>query len=203
MMATTHAIAGAALGTLVAFAAPEYAVTAPVAGFVGGLFPDLDLYAGHRKTLHYPVYFSTGAALSLAAAAVLQTPLSVAAAVFLLAAAVHSVMDAFGGGLELRPWHGTSERAVYDHARGRWIAPRRGIRYDGAPEDLALACALALPSLLAGTGRVPALVAGALALSAVYVALRKPLVDVAERLVALAPDPLLRYVPERFVSDLA
>jgi len=39
-------------------------------------------------------------------------------------AAVHSVADMYGGGLELRPG-GNSDRAVYDHYRGTWIAPRQ------------------------------------------------------------------------------
>lgn len=203
MMATTHALAGMTLATVALFVAPEHASAAVIAGAAGGVFPDLDLYSEHRKTLHFPVYYAGAALVAAGAALAWPGTTTVIAVVFLLSAALHSMMDAFGGGLELRPWLGVSDRAVYDHARGRWIAPRRWVRYDGAPEDLALAAALALPPLFVFEGIVPSLVAGALAVSAVYVLLRKRLVDAAERVVAATPPLVLRYVPDRFVEDVA
>ena len=98
MMATTHALVGVLLGSASLFVAPELAPVAVFAGFAGGVFPDFDLYSGHRKTLHYPVYFSIAAAAALAIAAVAPNPWTFGVAFFLLAAAVHSVSDAFGGG---------------------------------------------------------------------------------------------------------
>src|SRR6056297_545185 len=68
--------------------------------------------------------------------------------------ALHAASDALGGGLELKPWRATSERAVYDHFRGRWIRPRRWVRYDGAPEDLAFAGILAGSLLLYAEGAI-------------------------------------------------
>ncbi|WP_435076861.1 hypothetical protein [Halococcus sp. AFM35] len=121
-MATTHALAGVALAALVA---SEQAGVALPAGFVGGLFPDLDLYVGHRKTLHFPVYYWPLALAGGVLVAIGTGPATVGLACFLLAAALHSTMDAFGGGLELRPWEATSERAVYNHYTGRWHRPRR------------------------------------------------------------------------------
>jgi hypothetical protein len=172
-----------------------------LAAAFGGLFPDLDLYAGHRKTLHFPVYYSAGAVLAGAGAAVVPTSLTVAVALFLAAAALHSVMDAAGGGLELKPWLGTSDRAVYSHFHGRWVAPRRWVRYDGAPEDLVLAVWFAVPSILVLDGTLERVVWLALAVSVVYVLLRKPLVTIAERLVAALPTSVVHRLPERFVRD--
>lgn len=212
MMATTHALAGVAVAVVSLYVAPEQADVAVLAAFTGGLFPDADLYAGHRKTLHYPVYYSLAAIPAVALATVVPTTATVAVAFFLVAAALHSVMDAFGGGLELRPWLGVSERAVYDHFRGQWIRPRRWIRYDGAPEDLALAGLLALPgfALFGDTVVQPlhlglsvqALLLGVLGVSAVYALLRKPMVAVAEWLVGRLPARLLAVVPDRFTADL-
>lgn len=202
MMATTHALTGVAIAALVAFVSPEVSLVAVGAAAAGGVFPDLDLYAGHRRTLHYPVYFSVGAVLATGIAILTPTTLTVAGALFLVAAAVHSAMDAFGGGLELRPWLGTSDRAVYSHFHGRWIAPRRWIRYDGAPEDLGLASVMAFPALLAFDGPVLAGVVALLAVSAGYVLVRKPMVRVAEWLVGRLPDATREFVPERFVEDL-
>jgi hypothetical protein len=201
MMATTHALAGAVLGTLVFLVAPEVGIVPVAAAALGGLFPDFDLYAGHRKTLHYPVYFSVAAVPATVLAFAVPTVASLSAALFLLAAATHSVMDAFGGGLELKPWEATSERAVYDHFRGRWVPPKRWVRYDGAPEDLLLAVALAVPPVVVFDGPVEIGVGVALAVSATYALLRKPMVVAAERVVAVLPVTLLSYVPDRFVED--
>ena len=202
MMATTHALAGVALGTAVWALVPEAGIIPVLAAALGGLFPDFDLYAGHRKTLHFPVYFSALAVPALAVAAVNPTTTSLAVALFLAAAAVHSASDVLGGGLELKPWLGTSDRAVYDHWNGRWLKPKRLIRYDGSPEDLALTLVLAVPPVVVFDGIVELLVIGAVAISGVYVLLRKPMVVAAERLVAAMPDHVLDHVPERFVRDL-
>jgi hypothetical protein len=201
MMATTHALAGLVLAALVATATGDLGMLPVAAAALGGLFPDFDLYAGHRKTLHFPVYFSLMAGVAALVAAASWTPVTAAVALFFGAAALHSVSDMFGGGLELKPWLGTSDRAVYDHFRGKWIAPRRWIRYDGAPEDLAVAMALAVPGVLVFDGVVELGIVAAIAVSGVYVLLRKPMVIVAERLVEALPATVLGYVPRRFVED--
>lgn len=200
MMLPTHALAGALLALPVALAAPDAASAVLGAGFLGGVVPDLDMYAGHRRTLHYPVYYSA-AALPVGAATVLAPTLPTAAlTAFLLAAAAHSVADVFGGGLELRPWEATSTRAVYDHYHGRWIAPRRWIGYDGSPADLALATFLAVPLLLVVGIRLRWLVAGTLAVAVAYVAVRRTLPVVAERLVATLPAWATTRLPARYRS---
>jgi len=106
-MLPTHVLGGMLLAAPLVRVAPELAPIGFVAGFLGGLFPDLDMYVGHRKTLHFPVYYSAFAALALFAALAVPSAATVGAALFLLGAAVHSVADMYGGGLELRPWGGT------------------------------------------------------------------------------------------------
>lgn len=202
MMATTHALAGVLLAVVVEAVAPGFGTLPLVAAAVGGIFPDLDLAAVHRRTLHFPVYYTLAAAVAAAVAVALPGPPTVAAALFLAAAALHAVADAFGGGLELRPWAGTSDRAVYDHYRGRWHPPRRLVRYDGAPEDLLLAAALAVPSALALAGTARGAVLAAVGVSAVYALLRKPLVDAGEALVAALPPRVVAALPSSLVGDL-
>lgn len=203
MMATTHVLAGLAIAALASIVAPEATLHVAVAGALGGLVPDLDLYAGHRRTLHFPVYGPIIAILGLLVAVLAPSTFTIAAAVFLLAFAVHSISDLFGGGLELRPWEGTSNRAVYSHYHGKWWAPRRFVRYDGAPEDLVVAGVLAIPGLLVFDGQIDLVIGGILAISAGYVLVRKPMVRIAEWLVARIPAPVLDYVPKRFIDDLA
>jgi hypothetical protein len=198
MMATTHALVGALVGATALVLAPAHATTAMLAGLAGGLAPDLDVYADHRRTLHYPVFLPLVALPAVGLAALVPSAPTVALAVALAAGAVHSVMDAAGGGLELRPWERTSTRAVYDHHRGVWIRPRRWIRYDGAPEDLLLAAAVGGPLLLVTEGLVAGLVALALGVSLLYVLVRRNLVELVEAGIERLPRPALRLLPRRF-----
>jgi hypothetical protein len=204
MMATTHALAGVALAAAAGAVAPELGLLPVAVAALGGAFPDLDMYAGHRRTLHFPVYYAVAAVPAAVVALVAPGPAAAAVALFLAAAALHSASDALGGGLELRPWEATSDRAVYSHYHGRWLPPRRVVRYDGAPEDLALAAVLAVPAVVVfgPTGPVATGVAAALATSAVYVAIRKPMVVAAERLVSALPEGVRARLPARFVEDL-
>ncbi|ELY58994.1 hypothetical protein C493_06095 [Natronolimnohabitans innermongolicus JCM 12255] len=201
-MLPTHALGGMVLALPFAVVAPEYASVALVAGFVGGIFPDLDLYFGHRKTLHYPVYYSGFAAVAAAVAVVAPSVATVGVALFLLGAALHCLTDILGSGLELRPWEGTSERAVYDHYRDTWIPPRQLIRYDGSPADLFLSGLLAAPLLYALEGPFQWTVIAAVAVAVVYTALRRVLADLAVVVVRVLPPTVRPYVPERYLEDL-
>lgn len=202
MMATTHVLAALAVASAVATISPEFGAVAAVAAVLGGVAPDLDLYAGHRKTLHYPVYLPITAALAVPVAVIAPSTVTVGLAVFLLAAGLHSAMDAWGGGLELKPWRETSEKAVFSHYHGGWIAPRRLVRYDGAPEDLLLGVILAVPVVVVFSTSVDWFVGGVLAVSAVYVLLRKPMVAFGEWAVERLPARVLRRIPDPVVGDL-
>lgn len=206
MMLPTHALTGMALALPVVYAFPEVGGIALVAGFVGGAFPDLDLYVGHRRTLHFPVYYSVLGVAAVPLAMLNPTALTVVTTVFLLGAAVHSAADSLGGGLELRPWEGTSDRAVYDHFRNRWIPPRRWVRYDGAPEDLLLALAIATPLLLLLDGPVTGIVLSSVAIAVGYALVRRRLPTVADLVVAgvlvpKVPEKALAYVPRRYLQQ--
>jgi hypothetical protein len=194
---------GLAIALPVSLAFPEFASLFLFSGLFGGVFPDLDLYIGHRKTLHFPVYYSVLSGVVLPAAVLVRTPWIIAVTVGLVAAAVHSGMDIFGGGLELRPWEANSERAVYNHFHNHWIAPRRWIRYDGAPEDFLLSLSIAGPLLVVFDGQFRWIVIGALTVSIGYVVLRRRLATAVETLVdsfltRLLPDRLVAHLPARY-----
>lgn len=177
MMATTHVFAGLAVVAPVAYLEPALAVPLAVGGIVGGLAPDVDLVCEHRRTFHFPVSGGLLALPTLAIAVLAPSTLTAGVAAFALTAWLHAASDALGGGPEMDPWNASTERAVYDHVRGTWIRPRRWIRYDGAPEDAALAAVLAIPALLVFEGRIRTLVAGGVALSLGYALLRRRLVE--------------------------
>ena len=184
MMTTTHALFGALVGATTATFAPDLAPAAVVAGFAGGALPDADLLWTHRRSTHFPVWGTVAAVAAVAAAALVGTPAAVLVAVFAVAAAAHCLMDVFGGGVELRPWEATSERGVYNHAGSYWVRPRRWVRYAGAPEDFLLAAGFALPALLATGGRLRGGLLAVLAVSGLFVAVRRRLTGVTERLLA-------------------
>ncbi|RKD97187.1 metal-dependent hydrolase [Halopiger aswanensis] len=182
MMATTHALMGVAL---VALVFPEVGA-APTAGvllaaFVGGIVPDLDMGAAHRKTLHFPVCLPLAAAFVggglLASGATGSLALGLFA--FLLSAALHSAIDVFGGGVEPEPWKRTSNKAVYNHVLGRWHRPKRWVRYAGAPEDFLLAavCGTVAIRAAATTPEIDRLLLGTLAFSAAFTLVRKRIPD--------------------------
>ncbi len=197
-MLPTHVIAGMLLAAPLVWIAPEFATVGFAAGALGGLFPDLDMYTGHRKTLHYPVYYSVLAVVALLVAVVAPSTVTVGAALFLLGAALHSFSDVYGGGLELRPWEGTSDRAVYDHYRRRWIAPRGRIPYDGSYQDLALATGLSLPLLYLVDGTLRQVVIASLLVAIVYTVLRRYLAELTARIIPLLPPALTPHLPERY-----
>jgi hypothetical protein len=64
MMLTTHAVIGAFLAVSVSFVAPSVAPVAIVAGFIGGAFPDTDILAIHRRTLHFPQHYGYATAVA-------------------------------------------------------------------------------------------------------------------------------------------
>jgi hypothetical protein len=187
-----------ALAAVLAALVPGLAPVALVGGFLGGVLPDLDLYVGHRRTLHYPVYFAAGAVVAVPLALAVPTPATVALAAVVLGAGGHCLADVFGGGLELRPWEATADRAVYDHHNDRWLRARRWVRYDGAPEDLALSGTLAVGLFGVVDGPLRTVVAGTLAVAVGYAAVRRLLPAVAETLVARLPPTLRPHVPDRY-----
>lgn len=176
MMATTHGFTGLAVAAGVAVVTPELAVPAAVGGIVGGLVPDIDVLGIHRKSLHFPVYYTVAAALACAIAIAVPTAGTVALAVALVGAAVHCLSDIVGGIPAPDPWAvDSADKAVYLHPQGRWIRPRRWVRYDGAPEDFFLGAALAVPGLVVFAGPIRWLAVLGLLVSAVYTVLRRPI----------------------------
>jgi len=179
----------------VARVVPELAPAALAGAAVGSVLPDLDVYAGHRRTLHYPVYYPIAAVPAGLLALAVPASLSVALALFLVAAALHCRMDELGGSLELRPWAERSDRGVYDHHSDEWRPPRRWISYDGSPGDLAATGLLAIPLLLTTDGPVRWLVIAALLVGIAYATLRKRVADAMDWLAERAPSTVRSSLP--------
>lgn len=178
MMGVTHALIGLLIGGSAAYLFPSYFIPAALASLAGGLFPDLDLVFEHRKTLHFPIIYTVLALFSGVLATLHTASWSVLVFYFIISAAVHSWLDILGGGLEERPWIPSSDKAVYSHVLDRWFAPRRWIRYDGAPEDLLLSILIAVPLYFYYTDElIRGLIIALLVIGTVYVLVRKRIVD--------------------------
>lgn len=179
MMTTTHAAVGLLVAIGVAGIEPGFGAPVALAAYAGSGFPDVDVFVGtHRRTLHYPVWYWV-AFLPVAGVAVVSPSVAtVSAAVFVGCAALHSSSDVLGGGLGAKPWIEDDERGVYSHYHGRWLRPRRVIRWDGAPEDLVAAVVLSVPALAYFDGVVWYVAVVGVATSVVYTGLRKRLPDI-------------------------
>lgn len=199
-MLPTHALVGMVLALPFTLIAPDVATHALLAGFLGGILPDLDLYNSHRNSLHFPVYYTLFAVPAVLAALVIRGPVTVPAAVFLLGAAVHCLMDTLGGGLELRPWEETSNRAVYNHYSDRWIRPRRWVQYDGAPADFAASAVLGTVLFTVVGGPFRVVVAGTVLVAGIYSVVRRTLPAVATGIVSLLPSTVHPLLPARYLD---
>ncbi|SDQ09587.1 hypothetical protein [Halopelagius longus] len=193
-MAMTHVAVGLALAAPVALVAPDLAPAALAGSLAGGVFPDLDMVVGeHRRTLHVAEAYALSAVVCLALAAVVPSALSTAAAAFFVAATLHPIFDLAGGSTEARPWEAATNRGVYLRSAGGWVAPRRWIRYDGAPADFALAVVLAVPGLVLYGPTVRAGTVALLVVGALYTLARKRIPQLSGR-VELPVPPVLTAV---------
>lgn len=198
MMLPTHALVGLAVATPLLVVAPELAPIGLAAALVGSVIPDLDMYAGHRRRLHYPTKFSVLALALIPVGVVAPSRLTVAMAFLTTGAAVHCRMDRYGGGLELRPWEETSDLAVYDHVRRRWRRPRRWIRYDGAPEDVLLLVLVGVPLAFVLGRPFDLIVGAALLVGVTYGLLRRRLAGLVPAVYCHVPDHIESHVPDRY-----
>lgn len=185
MMATTHAFVSLAVAVLSLPVLSEYASPPLLLGaaFVGGLAPDVDLAAEHRKTLHYPL---AAPALALALSGVAfatSSAFATLAAVAVGGAALHAVSDVLAGSPEHEPWNPSLDRSVYNHLLGRWHPARRYVRYSGAPEDFFAGLTFASVAILspATSPATDLSIAGLLAVSGLFSLYRKRLHYVVDR----------------------
>lgn len=192
-MAPTHAIIGLLIAAPVAFVVPEHAPSVTLAAVIGSLAPDLDMVVGaHRRTFHFPVLAWVPALVAVALVVSAPTPWLVASAAFLVAVAVHPLCDLLGGSSEPHPWLAETNRGVYSHLQRRWIAPRRLVRYDGSPGDLAVAATASLPPLVVFGPAVEPWVVTALVVATGYAAVRKRIPQLSGRI--RIPGPLTTLV---------
>lgn len=172
MMVFTHVLLGALVGAVAGTFSGASTTMLVIAGAIGGGLPDLDMAWRHRRALHFPFLGSSLAILTTIGALLRPTQFVVASAVFAIAFALHPLMDVLGGGKELRPWHQTDDRAVYDHVRRRWFTARRFV-YDGSPGDLAICAFAGIAVSLQSPSRVGDAVGVLLVLATAYAVLRR------------------------------
>lgn len=186
-MATTHGFTGSLTALPLLIIAPEHLVTATAAAFIGGVFPDLDLYHMHRKLLHYPIYYNAICVLTIPVLITFTNTYTVLAWFFLASAGLHCFIDRFGGSKDSRPWKNDSGKAVYSHYHGKWLEPQKLIRYDGSPEDFALMLLAALPLTYLLDGPLKTASVLLVGVSLVYTIFRKKGMEI-------IPDRFLRTV---------
>lgn len=177
MMGLTHAVTGVAIAIPFVYLHPELALPIAIAAYLGGAFPDVDIFVGaHRRSLHYPVYFTVLAVLMSFSYVTTNLVSVLLVTVFVWAAAVHSVMDIAGAGVEGLPWEETATEAVYIHPQRRWATAKDWVPYDGSPHDLFLMVVLSVVVVISYDNPVVTkLMAGSLLIALVYTVLRRRL----------------------------
>ncbi len=173
MMATTHGFLGGLLALPLFVLYPELALAAFIAAYIGGVFPDLDLYYGHRRLLHYPIYYSMAALITLPFMLASPNIATISAWFFLAGASLHCLSDKLGGSKDSRPWKNDSGKAVYSHYHGEWWEPKKWIRYDGSPEDFLIMLIASLPAIYVLKGNSLLVALALIIISFLYTLLRK------------------------------
>lgn len=205
MMAFTHLLASLALATLVSPLVPE-SVGLPVVlatAVVGGLAPDLDLLARHRRTLHYPVGFPVLALVALGVFAATGVGAAFLLALGTAAAALHVLADLLGGSAEPAPWNPVTEFGVYNHVSDRWHRPRRVVQYSGSRGDFLLGtgCGLVALGSPVTAPAVDVAVAALVVAAGGYTLARRRLSTVASVGIGRLPPGVRRLVPAVDVEE--
>jgi len=138
MMITTHILLGLLLGSFVSSILPLQGLV--LFSAFGAFFPDLDMFAEHRKTFHRPFQY-LGLSIFLAFGGYFSSHLLLLS-LFFLSASVHCFTDILCNGKTMRPWSSKDDRAAFNHLKQKWISPKR-LFYDGSLRDLFIALILA------------------------------------------------------------
>lgn len=140
MMALTHLLMSLAIATFVIPVVSEYVTPTVVlaTAIVGGLSPDLDLIARHRRTLHYPVVFPFLTLAFLTLFLISGLVAGLLGGLLFGVATLHVLTDILGGSAEQAPWNPDTEFGVYNHVLGCWHRPKRVVQYSGSPGDFLL-----------------------------------------------------------------
>lgn len=178
-MGSTHILFGMIIAYLYSYIQPELLFPLTLAAILGSIIPDLDMPFDHRKTLHYPVYYSIGAILSVPIFIFSASLITGVVSMLFLSMALHCLVDVLGCGLEPRPWEANNDQAVYFHYPGFWAKPRRWIKYDGSPGDHIITLSLAIVLMNLYTYPFKQFVAAVLVSGTLYTFSRRILKDLA------------------------
>lgn len=172
MMTATHMLLGMLLGYILGFIQPDIAPYLLIIGFIGGMLPDIDIAFKHKRSLHFPFYYSLIVAITLTSTIFFSSVEAVMAFTFFGAATLHCLTDVFAGSLETALGRQENEKTVYLHPENRWINSVNLIRFPGAPEDLMLSLLIGVPLLIVIQGPLEWLTAATLALGTAYSVMR-------------------------------
>lgn len=201
MMLPTHIVMGLGIATTILLIDPTLLNISLFSSFIGSILPDLDIYKGHRKALHYPKIYTVISVFSGIIAFFILTNVTVGITFLFIGAAIHCQMDKYSSSFEVRPWEKKSDRAVYDHINGEWKKAKRWIRYDGSPEDFLLMITIAIPLILILNNIFRYILVITIIIGTIYTVFRRWLPTIAPVFLSYIPKSLKRYIPEQFKKE--
>ena len=192
MMLSTHLLIGGVLGLWPLFFMPEFLTVSVLAGIVMSAFPDLDLFHHHRRSLHRPFQYLILTAA--AAVALILNPYLYTVVLFssLAGMTAHSLCEILSSGMTMRPEEEPDDRAVYDHIRDRWIAPRRYILF-GESKDLILTVIAGTILLNVFSGFMKLVLSGVIVFGIIHFLV----LDVAEKIVSDEHSTFSEYLQKK------
>lgn len=152
-MTPNHMLTGLLLGYGVVFVNPEILLAASILGFFGGLFPDIDAVLEHRKTLHFPVYYTIFLMTLLVGYFFVGLPALLAISFFFLSASIHCITDYFVV-IEKDSNEESQNGVIYLHPFDKWVGPKPIIKYAGSPQDLLIGLLLGSVLLYISSGLI-------------------------------------------------
>ncbi|MFB6174867.1 MAG: hypothetical protein ABEJ87_02730 [Candidatus Nanohalobium sp.] len=144
MMLSTHILTGGCLGLIYSLFTGDTQALLVFIGMISSVFPDMDFFLDHRKTLHRPLEYSILGLFAAGFYSLSHVNALLLVSLILVSMGLHSFSEIFS---EPRSLDGKGSKAVFNHLNGRWMEAQEWTEV-GSLRDFLLTCFRAIPLFL-------------------------------------------------------